>query len=485
MSIPRPAIEPIRSPVRLQLMQPDQLDRLQEATLTILEEIGVRFPSPQALDILADHGCRVDRDTQVVRFPADVVRRAMATVPRYFQLGARAPECDLTLQPGVCYFTTDGCGVETIDWETRQRRPSRKEDVGRMAHICDYLSSVAFYWPMVSAQDYGRTAPLHELDAAWNHTVKHVQSETIMGRELARYAVEMGLVLAGSREELRRRPPFSVLICTIAPLLQDKDGIEGALVLAEAGIPVGFMAMPTLGTTAPATLAGALAMADAEIISATVLVQLAYPGAPVFHSLLQAWADPRTGAYVGYPLDSCGRYAPIEMAHHWGMPTLAGAFGTDSSAPGTWQAAAEVALDPLMVALTGAEMATGMGLNETYTLLYPEAILLDDDLYHRARYLLEPVEVSEETLALDTIRAVGPGGHFLAQRHTRQHIRQAMVRAITHEIDPEGGYRDPLEVARERVRWILENHRPEPLPEAQRAELARILQAADREFGGH
>jgi len=485
MSLPRPPIEPICSSIRLQLTEPEQLDQLQEATLTILEEIGVRFPSRQALDILADHGAQVDAHTQIVRFPADLVRRAMASVPRYFHLGARDPACDLALKPGVSYFTTDGCGVETIDFETRQRRPSCKADVGRMAHICDYLSSVAFYWPMVSAQDFGRTAPLHELDASWNHTVKHVQSETIMGQALARYAVEMGMVLAGSREELRRRPPFSVLICTIAPLLQDHDGIEGALTLAEAGIPVGFMAMPTLGTTAPATLAGALAMADAEIISATVLVQLAYPGAPVFHSLLQAWADPRSGAYVGYPLDSRGRYAAIEMAHHWGMPTLAGAFGTDSSMPGTWQAAAEVALDPAMVALAGAEMVTGMGLNETYTLLYPEAILLDDDLYQRARYSLLPMEVNPETLALDTIRAVGPGGHFLAQKHTRQHIGQAMVRAITHEIGPQGGYRDALEVARERVQWILQNYRPEPLPEVQRAELTRILQAADRELGGH
>lgn len=483
MSIERPTIEPIRSAFRVQFLSNEQLDAMQEATLQILEDVGVKFPSEKALAILADHGAQVDHDTQIVRIPRDLVRKAMATVPRYFQVGARDPGCDFHLEDGVTYFTTDGCGVETVDFGTRQRRPSCKADVGRMAHICDYLSSIAFYWPMVSAQDYGKTAPLHELDASWNNTVKHVQSETLMGEGFARYAIEMATVIAGDQDELRRRPMFSVVICTIAPLVQDKEGIEGALVLAEAGIPVGFLAMPTLGTTAPATYAGALAMADAEIISATVLVQLARPGAPVFHSLMHAWADPRSGAYVGYPLDSRHRCAPVEMAHHWGMPTLGGAFGTDSSEPGTWQSAVEVTLDPFSVGLSGAELVTGIGLNDTYTLLYPEAIILDDDIYHRARYALMDMEISPETLALDVIGKVGPGGHFLAQKHTRKHMRTAMKSSVTQQIGPDGKYRDPLEVAREKVAWILDNYQPEPLEEAEKAELTRILEAADRESG--
>jgi trimethylamine--corrinoid protein Co-methyltransferase len=483
MSVKRPAIEPIRCAFKMQFQSKEQLDQLQTATLQILEEVGVKFPSEKALTILADHGANVDFDTQIVKIPPDLVFKAMSTVPRYFQVGARDPACDFHLEEGVTYFTTDGCGVETVDLKTRQQRPSCKADVGMMAHVADYLSSMAFYWPMVSAQDYGKTAPLHELDASWNNTVKHVQSETLMGETFSRYAVEMGTVIAGDRDELRRRPVFSLVLCTIAPLIQDKEGIEGALVLAEAGIPVGFLAMPTLGTTAPATLAGAFAVADAEIISGTVLLQLAGPGAPVFHSVMHAWADPRSGEYVPYPLDARCRYTPVEMAHHWGMPSFGGAFGTESLAPGTWQAAADVALDPLLVGLSQAEWVTGIGLNRSFTLLYPEAIILDDDLYHRARYALMDMEISSETLALDAIRAVGPGGHFLAQKHTRKHMRTAMKPAITHHAGQDGKYRDPLEVAREKVAWILENYQPEPLEETKKAELTRILVAADRELG--
>jgi trimethylamine--corrinoid protein Co-methyltransferase len=482
MSIERQPLEPLRPDIRVRYLGEDQLDLLQAATLEVLEFTGVRFPSEKALAIFADHAAQVDWETQIVKLPSDLVKEALAGVPRYFVMGGRDPALDLHLQDGLTYFTTDGCGFETIDFETRQRRASRKEDVGKMARIADCLGSMAFYWPMVSAQDYGETAPLHEMDASWNNTVKHVQSETIMGELPAKYALEMGTVIAGDRETLRQRPPLSLVVCTIAPLIQDKDGIEGALVLAEAGVPVGFLAMPTLGTTAPATLAGSLVVGDAEIISAIVLMQLAAPGAPVFHSMMHAWADPRNGGYISYNLDSSGRYAPIEMAHHWGIPVLAGAYGTDAQVAGSWQSAGEVALDPFMLAMAGAEIATGIGLANTYTLLYPEQIILDDDLYHRARYLLQNIEVSPEMLALDVIHAVGPGGHFLAQKHTRRHMPHTLKRTVTHQLDANGNYLDPQEYARQQVDRILKEYKPEPLEPARQRELTRLLAAADREI---
>jgi trimethylamine--corrinoid protein Co-methyltransferase len=482
MPVDHPPIKPLRPHFTVQCLSDEQLDTLQEATFTILENIGVQFPSDKALTIFAEHGADVDWNTKIVKMSPELVGKALSTVPRYFTLGARDPAFDLNLEKNVTYFTTDGCGYQTVDFETRERRPSKKADVGRMARVADYLSSIGFYWTMVSAQDCGRTAPLHELEISWNNTIKHVQSVTLIGAQLARFGLEMGQVMAGSKEEMRRRPPFSAVICTIAPLIQDEDSIEGAMLLAEAGVPIVFLAMPTLGTTAPATMAGTMAMADAECISAIVLMQLAAPGAPVFHSIMHAYADPRTAAYVGYPLNSRSRYITVEMAHHWGIPSMAGAFGTDSPESYSWQSAAEITIDPVMVGLSGAEIVTGLGLRKTYTLLYPEAIILDDDIYHRARYAITNMEISPETLALDVIQNVGPGGHFLAQKHTRKHMPRGMIRAVTQQIDSSGTYRDPLEVAREKVDWILKNHQPEPLEEKKQAELLRILEVAGHEM---
>jgi trimethylamine--corrinoid protein Co-methyltransferase len=176
-------------------------------------------------------------------------------------------------------------------------------------------------------------------------------------------------------------------------------------------------------------------------------------------------------------------FAEVEIAHHWQMPTLAGAFGTDSKQPGTWQSAAEVALHPFVLGLMSAEMVTGIGLNETYTLLYPEAIILDDELYHRSRSALMNFEIDNKTLAFDTIKNVGPGGHFLREKHTRKHMPTIMRPGLAHQIGADGKYRDPVEVAREKAMWILENHHPEPVEPAKQAELDRILAVARAELG--
>jgi trimethylamine--corrinoid protein Co-methyltransferase len=482
MSDQRPNITPIETKYSLEYLSTSELDQLQQATLTILEEVGVKFPSDRAMSIFEAHGAAVDRETEIVKMPADLVRKALATVPRYHKVGSRHPLTDFSLGKGNTYFTTDGCGHEVVDLKTGEYRPSSKKDVGMMAKIGDYLSSVSFMWTMVSAQDCGPAAPLHELEICWKNTTKHVQSVTLMGEDLVRYGIEMGTVISGSKEALRENPVFSAIICTIAPLVQDKEAIEGAMLLAEAGIPMVFLAMPTLGTTAPATLAGSMAVADAEVISAMVLMQLVAPGAPVSHSIMHGWADPRTGGYVAYPVDARSRYVSVNIAHHWNVPAFGGAFGTESEQPGTWQAAADVAQDPLLIAMAGAEWVTGIGLNRSYTLLHPEAIIYDDELYHRARYSLAGMEVSTDTIALDVIKKIGPGGHYLSEKHTRKHMRSSWVPGLGHSLDPEGKYRPVQEVAREKLDWILKNHNPLPLEEDKQKELSKILMAADQEL---
>ena len=483
MAIETPNLQPIIPAYHVRILEDEQLDQLQSATLEILEQVGIHCPSEKALHIYAEHGGVVDFSRQVVRLPSEIVMEAMSHAPRFYTMGARHPTFDLKLDGMAFYCATDGCGVETIDFITRQRRSSKKADVATMAQVCDYLSAISFYWPIVSAQDFPETAPLHELDASFNNTVKHVQSETVMGEWTARYAIEMAGVVAGNEIERRQRPPLSLLVCSIAPLAQDRDGLESALLFAEAGLPVGFMSMVNTGSTAPATIAGTLVTGDAEIISALVLIQMAYPGAPVFHSLLPGIMHPRTGDYQSSTFEGSLLY-PLgtEMAHRWGVPTLAGVFGTDAQVPG-WQSAAEAESSLLLCALTGAETGSGLGLVESCMLLYPEAVLLDADVYHRVRNEAAGLDTSPEAMALDVIKEVGPRGHFLAHRHTRINLRRRQFSDLTGQPRLGGGYRDPLEVAREKVDWILANHHPQPLEEAQKEELTRILKAADREKG--
>ena len=475
-----PQLQPIAPTYHLRILSDEQLEQLKSATLEILEGTGIHCPSEKALSIYAEHGARVDFESKIVKLPPDVVLDAMSHAPRYYTMGARSPACDLKLDETTFYCGTDGCGTKTVDFETRKLRPSVKEDVAKMARVADYLSSISFYWPVVSAQDYPATAPLHELDASFNNTVKHVQTETVMDEPTARYAVEMTKVIAGDEATMRERPPLSSLICTIAPLGQDVGGMESALVFADAGLPVGFMSMANIGSTAPATVAGMVAVADAEMVAAMVLIQMAYPGAPTYHSMMPGIMHPRTGAYL------CAAsyvYAVgVELAHMWGVPTLAGTFGGDAPEPG-WEMGAMEGASMLLCVLCGAETGSGMGLLKGSTVLYPEAMVLDTDIYHHIRRDLAGLDTSQEELALDVIKAVGPRGHFLRHRHTRDHLCQRWYSDLTAQLGEGGGYRDPIEVAREKTAWILENHHPEPLEEAKQVELKRILQAAERELG--
>jgi len=478
-SSPTPLLQPITPAYHLRILSDEQLATLKTATFTILQETGVHCPSEKALRIYAEHGAQVDFAAQVVKLAPEVVLEAMRRAPRFYTMGARSPAFDLRLDGKSTYLATDGCGVEVIDFSTRQRRASCKEDVAKMARISDYLSSIGFYWPIVSAQDFPATAPLHELDASFNNTVKHVQSETIMGEALARHAVEMARVVAGDESALRRRPPLSLLVCCIAPLGLDRDGMESALVLAEAGQPVGFMSMANVGSTGPATLAGTLVTGDAEIVAAMTLIQMAHPGAPVFHSMMPGIMHPHTGAYLATAWEGTLLYpVGVEMAHAWGVPSLAGVFATDGQAPG-WQSGGDAAASLMLCALTGAETGSGLGLLESCNLLYPEEILLDSDIYQRVRLEAAGLDTSPEALALDVIQAVGPRGQFLRQRHTRDNMRRRIFSDLTSQPAPDGSLRDPVEVAREKVDWILANHRPEPLQDVQKKELQRILALAD------
>jgi trimethylamine--corrinoid protein Co-methyltransferase len=463
-----------------QVLSQSQLDTLKVGTLQVLEDIGVRFPSQKALKIFADHGADVDWDTEIVCLTPDLVERALTSAPRSFVLGGRERRFDLTLDGNNSYLSTDGCGTRVIDLETREERPSRKEDVARMARISDALPLISFFWPLVSAQDHGLTAPLHECHAGLTNTLKHVRGGTTVFPELARYLVEMATVVAGSEAERRKRPPICANICSIAPLTHDEHGIESALIYAKTGIPTSFMAMPTMGSTAPATPWGALVSGDAEVVSAMVLMQLAHPGAPVFHSIEVSLMHPRTGGYVtgaSIPFSTM----TVQIGHNWNVPSLGGGGTSNDAWDIGWRSGSAAGLGAAFIPLSGGEICGYMGLLDGSMLLYPEQIILDHEICLEVYELFQEFEFDEIDMALEVIKAVGPGSHFLRQKHTRKHIRDFRLSPISDEIYISDHPRPSREVALEEFNRINETHRPEPLPKEELAELDRILAAADRE----
>ena len=474
-----PDIIPFPTSFRGELLAQMEIETLKGGTLRLLEEVGVHFPSRQALEIMADHGAKVDMDTKIVRIPPDLVQKAMSTAPRSFVLGGREERFDLLLDGSRSYLATDGTGVHVIDLETREMRASRKEDVAMMARVCDALPLISFYWPMVSAQDYGATAPLHQCHAGLTNTLKHVRGGMTVPPELAPYVVEMATAVAGSTEVLQKRPPICANFCTISPLSQDGHSLDNALTYAAAGIPMSFMAMPTMGSTAPATPLGALVIGDAEVVSAMVLVQLAYPGTPVLHANIISMMHPRTGGYIAhFPIPL--RWMEVQMAHAWGVPNLGGGSVSIHGTEIDWSAGLDTASGAMTVPFYGGEICGYLGLTGNSMILQPEHIILQHEACQYAYDLLHGFKFDEADMALDVIANVGPRSHFLRQKHTRKHMRDFPLSSLQRD-EAGGNPRHAQEIALEEFKRLNETHRPEPLPDEVMVELDRILAAAERE----
>ena len=475
-----PDIIPFTSPFKIEVLTQSQIEILKNGTLSLLDKVGVHFPSKKALKIFADHDARVDMEKQIVHIPPDLVEKAMSTAPRSFVLGGRKERFDLLLDGSCSYLCTEGCGVHVIDLETGEQRSSRKEDVALSARISDALPLISFYWPMITSQDHGLTAQLHDCHAALTNTLKHVRGGTTVPTQLAHYLVEMATVVAGSEEERRRRPPINANICTIAPLAHDCNGIESALIYAEAGIPVSFMAMTTMGSTAPATPLGALVVGDAEVVSGMVLLQLAYPGAPVFHSDLVSLMDPLTGGFISdVPLPLA--VMSVQLGHAWNVPSLGGGGVDTDSRENDWQSGMEGGMGSAFIPLSGGEICGHMGLTDAAMIFSPEKLILDHEICYSAYEKLHGFDFDESGMALDVIEQVGPRGHFLMERHTVDHIRDFRLSPVLRKRNDDDSLRDPKEVALEEFKRINETHHPEPLPEEILRELDRILAAADHE----
>jgi len=474
--------------LRLPVLSDNDIQRIHRATLDLIETVGVRFPSERALDILHGHGATVDREKQIARIPGHVVEEAMRRAPAEYTLYARENrDMDLSLDGKHAYLAVDGTGIEVLDPYTGEKRVSTKQDVADAMRVADYMEEIALVWPPVSAQDCpAQTRGLHELEAIWNNYAKHVQTETLVTVHEMEAAIEMAAAIAGGRDELRRRPILSTMQCTISPLAQDGGSIDASLVAAEAGLPVAFMTMASCGFSGPAALAGNLVVGNAEVISALALMEMAYPGCPVYYAAAQTAMDARTGAYTGGgPEDYLFGAATNQLCDFYDIPLSMGAFATGAKRP-DWQAAFDNVFAGFMPVLTGADLLQGAGMLYGSRIFSYEQLLLDCEIYSAVRAVANGIPVNDETLALDVIKEVGVGGNFIAHKHTRDHITELwQPRFIDRRPYSawEADHKGPQEWANEKARWILENHQPVPLAPDLSAELSRITAAVERELG--
>jgi trimethylamine---corrinoid protein Co-methyltransferase len=473
-------IKSITNPkLKLEILTPAEIKQIHDATLWIIEKVGVRFPSEKALKVWLASGAEIDWDRKIVRAKGELIEKALKSCPPVYSLAARDPQQDLPLDGNHVFVGTDGCGVEVIDIENGKRRISRLQDVKDVARIADATEEVAFHWVPVSAQDRPpETRGLHEIKTIWENSSKHVQTESIYNEREARAAIEMAALITGGKDKLRERPVLSLMQCSAPPLGHDGGSLDAALLAAEHGIPTGFMTMAANLTTGPATLAGNLAVGNAEVIAATALLQLAHPGAPVFYAAAQTASDLRTGAYTGGgPEDFLYGAAGNVLSDFYNIPLSMGAFATGAKEP-NWQAGIENSLSTFMASIVMSDMLLGVGFLHGSRIWSYAEMMMDCEIFSIIQKTMQGIVVNEETLALDTIAAVGHGGNFLSQKHTRQHMRdlflpQFMDRRPYNEWETQKDNAPDWALAK--ARKILAEHQPDPLDEKISTEMGKII----------
>jgi trimethylamine--corrinoid protein Co-methyltransferase len=461
-----------------QILSPDQIRTIHETSLEILAEVGITLHSRRALDIVAEHGGEVDYESTVARLSPELVEKALASLPASITLGARDPQYELPFDGEHVFLSTDGCGVFRREFDGTVR-PSCKQDLYEAARIAQAMPNVSSTSAVVSAQDCPpETRVLHEFDACVRGSAKHSIVVSIKEDWEARSLMRMGEAIAGGSRELAEKPVFTCIICTVSPLHQERFGMDLALTLAAGGIPVSFYPMPILGATAPATIAGAAAVNNAELISAAAVVQLAFPGAKVLHGGGPTAMSMSSGAYASNsPEALLLRAVQGQMADFYGLPAWFGAGATTAKEPGV-QSAYENALAMMCAYSAGADCTFGTGLLDGSRILALEQIVTDNEVFGIVTRLLRGVDVSAETLAVDLVKKMGFRGDYLFDGHTRRHARELWQAQLgetgTYDSWLQAGGPATVEKARQTVHDILAAE-PEPFPEELGHELDRII----------
>ncbi len=306
--------------VGLTLLTESELAEIQRSTLELLEHTGVWVEDDEALSILVDGGCRADRKTHIVKFPGYLVEAAIESAPRTFRLCGRDESKDVVLGGNLVHFMNFGIGINLNDINTGEHRPSVKSDVADAARMVDYCSDIDVLLEPLVPHDVAHPA-LHILQVELNNCTKPAISGPGSAEE-AVACIELAAAVAGGREALRERPLIGMGGCTVSPLELTREASCAWLTGARAGVPVSITSMTMAGGSGPQTLAGTLVVANAEVLAATTLVQLAARGNPVIFSSSTLAMDLRYGAAVlGTPEGALLNSGFAQLAQMHGIPS--------------------------------------------------------------------------------------------------------------------------------------------------------------------
>jgi trimethylamine---corrinoid protein Co-methyltransferase len=410
------------------LLTQEQVQRTHDASLEILESVGVLVRNEKARDIFGRHGCKVDVESHNVKFPVAVVEKYRAMLQPTFSFHGRDPKYDRTIPRDAPVIVTGSSAPDIIDPITGRERRARSDDIARIAHLINELPAYDVFSISTLADD----APpgqftLARLYPAMKYCVKPIRNTT-KDMEDIHDILRMLYAIAGSKEAYFEHPFVTHHYCpVVSPLTMDHLSTEAIIFFSEQGLPVYPTIVPNAGLTSPMSMAGTLAQGNAEFLIAAVLMQMVHEGTATIYASLPTVADMRSGAYASGGIE-CGmlHMAFAQMAHFYNVP-CGGYIGLTNSKINDAQMGYETGMSTTAGVLAGMDMLNMGGLLDALKSFNFAKAVIDDEIAQMLKRMKSGIAFSEEELGLETIAQIKPGGNFLMSPHTKKRMKTEAI----------------------------------------------------------
>ncbi len=464
--------------IGLNIMTEDQVERIHNGTLHVLDRVGVKVFEPESLEILHGSGAKINGN--LAKIPPWMVEDALQSAPKIVSLAARDGSRAMSLEKKNIYYGTGSEVPFTIDLENGRRRKVIKSDVCNSSRLSDNLENIDFVMSLGLISDVPVDfSDLFQFEAMLANTKKPILF-TCYSRRNLEAIIDMASLAAGSRKELKDRPSIALYAEPTSPLVHSREALEKLLTCAEEGIPLVYATTPMLGATGPITVGGSVVVANAEILSGLVIHQLKSKGAPFIHG--GGIPPMHMGTSIcsyGAPERDRGCIALVRLSQHYGLPSFTTAGCTDAHAFDQ-QAGMEAGFNLAVAGLAGGNLIHDLGYMGVGMISCLEYLLLCNEAVGAVKNLLRGIDVDEEHLALDLIEKVGPGGHYLAEEHTMKHFRQELyfpgtLNRKNYDAWQVDGGKLFGEIANNKVKEVLANDRAAVLSPEIEAEINSLV----------
>jgi trimethylamine--corrinoid protein Co-methyltransferase len=464
-----------------QLLNPEEVEAIHQATLRVLAETGFILREGTARELLTGAGAKINGDR--VQLPPELVEKCIAVAGKKVVLRGRGGTAR-SLGDGNLYFHNLGGARDVLDPIQRTRRSASIADVRDSTRLLDALGNCHSITPFFTPRDIpGSIMSLAMYRHALGFTLKPVQGPGVQYPEEVRYAVKMAQVIGDPQDG------FTLSLSPVSPLTLPDYEARAIIEIARLGISFGPLPCPTAGTTAPFSLAGAIAQQNAEILLAVVLAQLVRPGLPIIYCGRVASMEPRTGASVWGGVElGLASAGTVQIGHRYGFAVNVYGFSTNSHTIDA-QNGFERALNAVIPALAGADELSGIGEMEAGVSSSYAQMVLDDEFAGGILRARRGLTVNEDALAVDVIAAAMDGPrNYLGQKHTTRYLKAGelsltkLAERNSWETWEMGGRKSILERAQAEAERILMDHQVPPLDDAQERELDALLASAERDL---